>query len=361
MHTQENDILFLPQEAFFLKIADLPGGMAQSEIGVWAETTLESFSPLALDLLRWGYCADSGQALIFAASAERLAKNQKNAAAMGSARVATCFAAFVFGMDLGEGWSLLKRECGDFCEYLAVKIEGGKWREICAASLPCGGGDEAAVAKFAKMGVSGKIERVLDFSFEAGNPFKPAEVLLEGGGASITRKIKGFKFYSAADVRDSVSLKSARKAIFAGKAALALAVLACAFFAALVFWKISLLFQASRLNALQAEAGALSPQAELVMNMMDEAAFLRALHAKKVENVMMLAKINKCRPEGVSFSKSASRSPNSIEIKGKAQSVMLATQFERALKASEDFKNVKLAISGSGSGGTSWTLNADFK
>lgn len=88
---------------------------------------------------------------------------------------------------------------------------------------------------------------------------------------------------------------------------------------------------------------------------------MQSLNSKKIENVMMIARINKYRPEGVSFAKSVAKSPNSIEIRGKAQSVMLATQFERRLRQSEIFKNIKLAMSGSGSGGTSWTLNAEFK
>ena len=363
MHTQNKDILFLPQDAFFLKIADLPEGVDKAGLRVYAETVLESFSPLALDLLRWGYCEGSSQILIFAAAADRLAKFPKFSAEMEKAEFATCLAAFVFGMDLGVGWSLIRRESGDYCEWLAVLSEGEKWKEVYALRLESGCGSDEVQRKFAKMGAgaAGKFDRGFDFSLEKTSILKPLTAVVEGGGIVASKKADGAKFRAAADVRDSVMLKAAKKAIFFGKALIWLSGLAAAFCAFLFFWEISLLFRGSSLKNLEAKYAGLSPRAEYVKNMMDEAAFLNSLNSKKIDHVSMLAAINKYRPESVSFNKSSSKAPGAIEIKGKAQSVAAATQFERALKSGGEFKNVKLAISGSGSGGTSWTLNADFK
>lgn len=344
-----------------MKTADLPEGMARSDVKIYAETLLESFSPLPLDLLRWGYSADSSQIFIFAAPADRIAKSQKISELMQTSNLATCFAACVFGLDLGEGWSLVKRRAGEYCEYLAVLTEGKKWREVCAVSIPAEYGDSEAEKKFAKMGVPQNISNVWEFSLSEGSVFKPAVASVKSGEVEISQKTCGKIFLSSADVRDGATLKAAKKAVFFDRFSRVSAVLAVAFFAVLLFWKVSLMFQSSKAGKLGGEFDALNPQAQLVKNMMDEAIFLQSLNSKKIENVMMLARINKYRPEGVSFAKSVAKTPNSIEVKGKAQSVMLATQFERQLRQSEIFKNVKLAISGSGSGGTSWTLNAEFK
>lgn len=344
-----------------MKTADLPDGIAASEVKTYAETLLESFSPLPLDLLRWGYVVGSSQLFIFAAPADRIAKSQKIPELMQTSNLATCFAAFVFGFDLGEGWSLVKRNAGEFCEYLAVFSENKKWREVYALSLPMQDSDDDAKNKFEKMGVPRDVSMVWEFCLFKNSVFKPAVALLRGGGVEMSKKACDAKFMSSADVRDGATLKAAKKAVFFDRASCALAVLGVFFFAILLFWKISLLFQSSSENRLNQEFELLSPQADLVKNMMDEAIFLQSLNSKKIENVMMIARINKYRPEGVSFAKSVAKSPNSIEIRGKAQSVMLATQFERRLRQSEIFKNIKLAMSGSGSGGTSWTLNAEFK
>lgn len=344
-----------------MKAADLPEGMAQSDVKTYAETLLEAFSPLPLDLLRWGYAVSSSQILIFASPADRIAKFQKISELMQASSLATCFAACVFGFDLGDGWSIVKRGAGECCEYLAVLSEGGKWREVCAVSVPSEGGDSEAERKFEKMGVPQNVSRIWEFSLKEGSDFKPASVSIKSGEVEFSRKIRGKSFSDSADVRDGAALKAAKKEIFFDKFSRFSAVLAIAFFAVLLFWKVSLAFQSSRADKLSGEFDALNPQAQLVKDMIDEAVFLRSLNSKKIENVMMLARINKCRPEGVSFAKSVAKSPNSIEVKGKAQSVMLATQFERQLRQSGFFKDVKLAISGSGSSGTSWTLNAEFK
>lgn len=360
MQTQ-HDILFLPQEVFFMKTADLPEGIAQADVKVYAETLLESFSPLGLDLLRWGYVTSSSQIFIFAAPADRLQKSQRTAELMDSSDFVTCFASCIFGLDLGDGWSLVKRDAGELCEYLAVLCKDKKWCEVYAVSTLANEGDAEAIKKFAKMGVTENFERVLDFSEKLGSMFKPSFALLNGENFALSQKIGGLKFLSTADVRDSLTLKIAKKNILFERASWGLVVLASVFFVILLFWKLSLILQGSEAKRLDENFVELAPQAMLVKNMMDEAIFLQSLNSKKIENVMMLAKINKYRPEGISFAKSVTKSPNVIEIKGKAQSVMVATQFERQLRQSEIFKNVKLTMSGSGSGGTSWTLNAEFK
>ncbi len=360
MQTRQ-DILFLPQEVFFMKTADLPEGIAQSDIKVYAETLLESFSPLGLDLLRWAYVVSDKQILIFAAPADRLAKSQKIAELMQTSNLATCFVACIFGADLGDGWSLIRREAGEYCEYLAVLIKDKKWCEVYAVSLQPDEKQELAIKKFSKMGVKEDFTRTLDFIEVVGSFFKPAQVILQGENFSLTQKVGGVNYLPIADVRDSLSLKEAKKNILFEKLTWSLALLSAIVFVVLVFWRISLFVQKAEESRLDSKFIELAPQAQIVKDIMDEAIFLQSLNSKKIENVLMLAKINQYRPEGISFAKSVTKAPKAIEVKGKAQSVVMATQFERQLRTSGIFKDVKLTMSGSGSGGTSWTLNAEFK
>lgn len=355
-------ILFVPQEAFFFKVEDLPSGLGEADLRSYAQTLVENNSPLPIDLLRWGFCASEGKILIFAAAADRLLKNKKLTQLMGMAPRALPFVAMLWGAKFKDGWSVVSRSVDSgVVEYAAIKVEGGKWVDVFALTKHAEVSADAALQMLARLaGVE-----TFDFSYKFSLKklrFAKYEVFAksEGGGA-LSVSHGGFKFFSRADVRDPVSLRSAYKTIFNNRLAISLFVGACAMACALLLWNLTFLYQNSVVSGLRTSLGEIAPEAAKVSQMGGEVLFLRNISSKQMNNILLLAKINRSRPDGISFSKSSATPPKNIEIRGRSSSVALIKDFEQALKSRPDVKSVTMQSSGATAGGTSWTLNVEFK
>lgn len=355
-------ILFVPQEAFFFKVDDLPSGLNESDLRSYAQTLVESNSPLPLDLLRWGFCASEGKILIFASAADVLLRNKKLLQLMSIAPRALPFAALLWGIKFKDGWNLVARRLDSgVVEYAAVRVLNGKWCDVFALTKKADVSESDALKKLCALSGIKSFDGVYNFSL-AKKGFGKFEVsaLSEGSGA-LSVVHGGFKFFARADVRDPVSLRAAYKNVFNSRLALGLFAGALVMVCALILWNLSFLYQKSVIAELQANFDTLAPESQRVSQMGNEVLFLKDISSKQLNNILMLAKINKSRPDGISFSKSSVLSPKDIEIRGRSSSIALIKDFEKALKGRSDIKEAKMQTSGATAGGTSWTLNVKFK
>lgn len=362
MANKKTGILFVEQDSFFFKIDDLPAGLGESDLRAYASTIAENSSPLQLDVLRWGFCAGNGRIMIFASSAQRLAKNKKLERLMKIAPRALPFAATLWGAEFPDGWSVVSRdgELGNV-EYAAINSKSGKWLDVFSVSKKSGVSEETALENLRRLSGMDKDFKMYRFGLEKTGlgKFKFFARAKDGNEVSVTRG--GFKFFSRADVRDPVSLRAAYKTIFNARLALSLFVTAVAFAAILALWNLSFFLQNSANSKLETSLGAIKPEAQKISEMGSEALFLNSLTSAQMNNLLMIAKINKSRPDGISFLKSSASSNKNIEIRGRSSSVALIKDFEKSLKLRPDIKSAVVQSSGSTAGGTSWTLNVEFK
>lgn len=362
MGNRKTGILFVPQEAFFFKVEDMPPGLSEGDLRSYAQTLVESNSPLPIDLLRWGFCASEGKILIFASAADVLLRNKKLLQPMVIAPRVIPFAALLWGMKFKDGWNLAARRIdSEIVEYAAIKVSNGKWIDVFALTKKADSSEKAALDKLCKLAGIDSFDYRYDFSIDKRGLLNFEIILLSDSGEKLCITHGGFKFFARADVRDPVSLRAAYKNVFKNRLALASFVCALVFLVALVFWNLSFLYRKSEISSLSSTFEKLRPESELVQQMGGEVLFLRDISSKQLNNMLLLAKVNRSRPEGINFSKSAVSGPRNIEVKGRSSSVALIKDFEKALKNRADVKEVNMQTSGATAGGTSWTLNVEFK
>ena len=362
MGHKKTGILFVPQEAFFFKVEDLPSGLGEADLRSYAQTLVENNSPLPIDLLRWGFCASGGKILIFAAAADRLLKNKKLTQLMGMAPRALPFVAMLWDAKFKDGWNVVSRNVDSgVVEYAAIKVKDGKWADVFALTKRAEVSSEEALKMLARLAGAEAFDFSYKFSLKKLR-FAKYEVFAKAeGGGSVSVGHGGFKFFSRADVRDPVSLRSAYKTIFNNRLAISLFAGACAAVCILLLWNVTFLYQNSVVSGLRSSLDEIAPEAAKVSQMGSEVLFLKGISSRQMNNVLLLAKINRSRPDGISFSKSSATSPKNIEIRGRSSSVALIMDFEKALKSRPDVKVVTMQSSGATAGGTSWTLNVEFK
>lgn len=360
MGRRRKGILFLPQEAFFVKAEEAPSGLSEADLRSYARTVLESFSPVPADGLQWGFCVSGGKILIFAASHERLAKCAGGARLMESAPLAVPFAALVWGLPLPDGWSVIRRVSRETAEYMAVDVSGGAWRDAFALSRPKSAPEGGVLAEIAGLSGCPAEAPVWDFSCEP-LMFGRFEARISGENSSLFHRVGGAKFCDRADVRGERAVKAARAAAAKARALAASWCVAGAAALALAAWSVSMLFQGAEVSRLERRMADIQDDFDYVSKISADSAFLHSIISKKTSNTLMIARVNRFRPEGVTFTKTSVNSPKAIEIRGKAKSVNEVSAFEKALKAAPGVAGVKVSLSGATSSGNSWTMNVEFK
>jgi Tfp pilus assembly protein PilN len=361
MQTIDARLALLPQEAFFVKIEERPAGLSDKDIGSFAETQLEAFSPLPVDVLRWGVCAGERRIMYYAASADRLSRWKWVAPALEDARAAFPIAPLLWRCKLDDGWNVFRRRLDEAStEYAAVKVADGEWKNFVACSqfsdLPVA----HAVEKLSLLASEKIAAAVWDFSAKFSRFDKLVVTISKD---SVVREFNagGAKFLASADIRDSVSLRNTQRKILYAKAGSMLLNAAAIVLAGCILWQLSFLWQNSRQDALDRRLELIQPDAKAVMLLSADAAFLDGINSKKMHNVMMLARINALRPDGVAYAKTVATGSKSIERRGKAQTLAVLNNFETALKSAAFIKNVEKKVSSSQKEGSAWTMNIEFK
>lgn len=355
-------ILFVPQEAFFFKVEDLPAGLNESDLRLYVQTLVENISPLPIDVLRWGFCVSDSKIFIFAASADRFIKNKKLSQLMSIAPRVLPFVAMLWGMKFKDGWNLVWREADSgVVEYAAIKIKDGKWLDVFAISKKQDVSKEQVLENLYKLAGISSFDYQYKFDVQKSRFGKYKVFALAEKSEPLVLNQGSFKFFSRADIRDNVSLRNAYKNIINRRLALSLFVGAVVMILILGVWNLSFLYQKNSISNLQESLDKISPEAQKVSQMGSEVLFLKDISSKQMNNILLIAKINRSRPDGITFSKSLVSASKVVEIRGRSSSVSLIKDFEKALKARSDVKLVTMQSSGATAGGTSWTLNVEFK
>lgn len=359
----ESELLFLPQAMFFTRQFARPDGLSDSDLKAYALTLLESVSPFSEELLKWGYVENKsrGECIVYGACTDRLLALRRTVSYMDVAEHCLPFCAMLFALNLPNGVNVFKRqERNSKNEFVAVNVENGKWKDVFAVQFSNDLDDESALKKLSELFEIGETPKLYECSFSK-NLFGAITVSAKSGIDVLTAKCVGKKFFENADVRDLSLVTKANSEALKNRLCAVSIYAAFAVIALLAVWNISFAFQKAKLSSLKKEYEVLESESKSVAKIRDDALFINSLLSKKMNNTMMLARLNKNRPQGVLFLKSTATSPTTMEIRGNAQSVSQINSFERALNSSGDFKSVKFKTSGVSSAGAVWTLNVEFK
>ena len=361
MQNIDTRLALLPQEAFFVRTLERPKGVSDKDVGSFAQTQLEASSPLPTEVLRWGLCANSERIVYFAASADRLSRWKWTSKAFEEAEYAFPMSALLWLCPMRDGWNVFKRALDKSTfEYFAIKVSDSNWVNTVACSQPLESSDALALEKLSIVASEKISENVALFDARFAR-FGKIEIKITNGAEASSVSVGNPKFFERADVRDPLTLKAAKRKIFNRKLGAFLLRGAACVFAICLAWQASFFWQNSRQSALDTKLLELEPDAKKVLLLSADAAFLDGLNTKKMYNMMMLARINALRPEGISYSKTLASGARKMELRGKAQSVSVLNKFEAALKSADFVKSVEKKISTSQKDGSVWTMNLELK
>ncbi len=356
-----NKVLFVAQEVFFVKLQMRPVGLSEKDIFSFAQMQLESFSPLPIEVLRWGYCVSEKQIMIFAASADRLSRMKSVSKNFDCAEYVFPFMALLWKQKLEDGWSIFKCSLNDGSfDYLAVKVENGIWLKVFAVSLDSESSDANAIEKLSILASEKILTDISNVEF-LGVKFSKIFFKINSKGKETKCFASGRKFLLNADIRDKFVLSKIRRKIFYDKFLNYFLLAGICLFVICLLWRMSFFYQNSKFEDAQEALNTIKPEADKVMAMSADANFLTDINSKKMHNTLTLAKVNNLRPDGISFIKTISSGTKKLEIRGKAQSLTLLNKFEENLKAQSFVKSVQKKITQNQSEGALWTINLELK
>lgn len=341
-----DDIILLPDSAFFVKTADLPPGLLRRDCGDFADTILEDISPLPPEKLRRGYALPGGRMAIFASSADKAFGEGRTEESLKAAKVAAPAAALLAASNALSGVS-----CASFFKtadsLCLITSKGGAWEGFW--SIPAGGDSESDRRTLLQMAESDGAElpesangaRVLTLESARWRRGKAVLEISDSSGARRSFSISA-RDAQACDVRIQNRTAESEKKRRTDAAILWAFRLAAAAFALLLCWQFYAWSLNSKVVELAARIGELQPKATAIEKLSEESARLSAFTGKKIHALQTIAKINAARPDEVSFVRAVFSSPAEVEIFGKAPALASVGEFSKKLKGMAGVSDVEL-------------------
>ncbi len=354
----DNSFLFLPDDAFFVKILDASKELNDADCKSLAEAFLESASPLSVEYLSWGFVRKSSKIVLYAASTDRLLKILPEQDIYKTANFA-CPALSILALGVGTERDAIAKFNQNF---VAIKFENAEIKSLSIFTSDPSKSDDDNLTEFLNaekiaLGaydiydiVSVK-ETFSKLRFEIKNNTKNEVIQL---------KLPLLSFRKNSDVRTQDILKSAAKRRLNGLLANGGIFAILLFFLFLLVWQSKVFLDKFNVSKLEEELLTLSPASQKILEMNEQLNYLNSFSKEALFNVRLLAIVNQYRPKDVVFSKSLANTSNALDIEGVAQSIDSVNVYQEALLADPFIADAEMNILNSKSGATRFRLKLKF-
>lgn len=346
-------VLLLPGHLFFVDRIELPAGLESSEVGDFAELSLESLAPFPVEHLFWGYCHSeaSGSILLYASYRDRI-KAQGYKEIDAYLWVLPDFAT-LFGTSFPEA-TTLRLVSDESVSQVTFAAEESLPQQV--ISTP-----KAAQPEEAPSTLGVKLEST-EIS-EQGRPTFHFQAIDEGAD-----KIAGhFEKLSPAedalwraDIRDATFKKNERSARRI-TARIGRATVYAFLFALLLVFLEGILFVGDLW--LDTKSATIAKQAPEVRRIEDKQSLMNKLDQvaqNELRPVAILEALNDVRPEGIYFTSTVAEGQNRIIIDGIANTINELNDYVSALLASGNFAMLDEPRTLTRGGKTTFTATLDY-